>query len=45
MLTLNDAWDVVDGDVSSGTRAWVVNEEFARLYLPAEPLGYRFVIE
>jgi putative ABC transport system permease protein len=32
----------VDGDVSSGTRAWVVNEEFARSYLPPEPLGYRF---
>ena len=32
----------VDGDVSSGTRAWVVNEEFARLYLPPQPLGYRF---
>jgi putative ABC transport system permease protein len=32
----------VDGDMSSGTRAWVVNEEFARLYLPPQPLGYRF---
>jgi len=32
----------VDGDISSGTRAWVVNEEFARLYLPPQPLGYRF---
>ena len=32
----------VDADVSSGTRAWVVNEEFARLYLPPQPLGYRF---
>lgn len=32
----------VDGDMSSGTRAWVVNEEFARLYLPPTPLGYRF---
>jgi putative ABC transport system permease protein len=31
-----------DSDVSSGTRAWVVNEEFARLYLPPQPLGYRF---
>ena len=31
-----------DGDISSGTRAWVVNEEFARLYLPPQPLGYRF---
>jgi putative ABC transport system permease protein len=32
----------VDADVSSGTRAWVVSEEFARLYLPPQPLGYRF---
>jgi putative ABC transport system permease protein len=32
----------VDADISSGTRAWVVNEEFARLYLPPQPLGYRF---
>jgi len=31
-----------DGDMASGTRAWVVNEEFARLYLPPQPLGYRF---
>jgi putative ABC transport system permease protein len=31
-----------DADVSSGTRAWVVNEEFARLYLPPQPLGYQF---
>jgi predicted permease len=31
-----------DADLSSGTRAWVVNEEFARLYLPPQPLGYRF---
>jgi putative ABC transport system permease protein len=31
-----------DADRGSGTRAWVVNEEFARLYLPPQPLGYRF---
>ena len=31
-----------DADLSAGTRAWVVNEEFARLYLPPQPLGYRF---
>src|SRR3954470_1718939 len=31
-----------DADLASGTRAWVVNEEFARLYLPPQPLGYRF---
>jgi putative ABC transport system permease protein len=31
-----------EADLASGTRAWVVNEEFARLYLPPEPLGYRF---
>ncbi len=28
--------------MASGTRAWIVNEEFARLYLPPDPLGYRF---
>jgi putative ABC transport system permease protein len=32
----------VDADQSAGTRAWVVNEEFARLYLPPDPVGYRF---
>ena len=31
-----------EGDRTSGARAWVVNEEFARLYLPPQPLGYRF---
>jgi putative ABC transport system permease protein len=31
-----------EADRASGTRAWVVNEEFARLYLPPQPLGYRF---
>jgi hypothetical protein len=31
-----------EADMASGTRAWVVNEEFARLYLPPRPLGYRF---
>ena len=31
-----------EADRSSGTRAWVVNEEFARLYLPPQPVGYRF---
>src|SRR5882762_10855544 len=31
-----------DADLSTGTRAWVVNEEFARLYLPPQPIGYRF---
>jgi putative ABC transport system permease protein len=29
-------------DMASGTRAWIVNEEFARLYLPPNPVGYRF---
>jgi predicted permease len=33
---------LTDADLASGTRAWVVNEEFARLYLPPQPLGYRF---
>jgi hypothetical protein len=31
-----------DADRASGTHAWIVNEEFARLYLPPQPLGYRF---
>jgi predicted permease len=31
-----------DADRASGTRAWIVNEEFARLYLPPQPLGYKF---
>ena len=31
-----------DADLSSGTRPWIVNEEFARLYLPPRPVGYRF---
>ena len=31
-----------DADRASGTRVWVVNEEFARLYLPPQPVGYRF---
>jgi hypothetical protein len=31
-----------EAELASGTRAWVVNEEFARLYLPPQPLGYRF---
>jgi predicted permease len=29
-------------DQGSGRTAWVVNEEFARLYLPPNPLGYTF---
>ena len=32
----------VEADMSSGVRRWVVNEEFARLYLPPQPVGYRF---
>ncbi len=32
----------VDADQASGTRAWIVNEEFARQYLPPDPLGYLF---
>ena len=30
------------GDASSGLSAWIVNEEFARHYLPREPVGYRW---
>jgi hypothetical protein len=31
-----------DADDATGTRPWIVNEEFARLYLPPNPVGYRF---
>jgi len=31
-----------EADRASGTRAWIVNEEFARVYLPPNPVGYRF---
>ena len=31
-----------EADVGSGTRPWIVNEEFARLYLPPQAAGYRF---
>jgi putative ABC transport system permease protein len=31
-----------DSDRSSGSRNWIVNEEFARLYLPAHPVGFQF---
>jgi hypothetical protein len=31
-----------DADNATGTRPWMVNEEFARLYLPPNPVGYRF---
>ena len=31
-----------DADRVDGIRGWVVNEEFARLYLPPQPVGYRF---
>ena len=31
-----------DADHAAGTRPWIVNEEFARLYLPPNPVGYRF---
>jgi putative ABC transport system permease protein len=31
-----------DADRAGGVRSWIVNEEFARLYLPPNPVGYRF---
>jgi predicted permease len=31
-----------DADQASGTRTWIVNEEFARQFLPPNPVGYRF---
>ena len=33
---------LTDADQGAGTRAWIVNEEFARQYLPPDPVGYRF---
>jgi putative ABC transport system permease protein len=33
---------LTEQDSSSGVRPWVVNEEFARLYLPPNPVGYQF---
>ena len=41
-LRLRQGRFFADADLSSGTRAWIVNEEFARLYLPRNPVGYRF---
>jgi putative ABC transport system permease protein len=32
----------VEADFASGVRPWVVNEEFARLYLPPDPIGHRW---
>jgi hypothetical protein len=29
-------------DEASAVRPWIVNEEFARLYLPPDPIGYRW---
>src|SRR5262249_8815598 len=31
-----------DGDLSGGMTPWIVNEEFARLYLPPQPVGFRW---
>jgi hypothetical protein len=33
-----------DGDEISDVRPWVVNEEFARLYLPPNPVGYQWKV-
>ncbi len=41
-LRLRQGRFFADADLSSGTRAWIVNEEFARQYLPPNPVGYRF---
>jgi putative ABC transport system permease protein len=30
------------GDLTGGVNAWMVNEEFARMYLPPDPIGYRW---
>jgi putative ABC transport system permease protein len=34
-----------DADFASDVRPWIVNEEFARLYLPPSPLGYRWNVQ
>jgi hypothetical protein len=31
-----------ESDAASEVRPWIVNEEFARLYLPPDPIGYRW---
>jgi predicted permease len=31
-----------EADLTRGIRPWVVNEEFARLYLPPDPVGFLF---
>jgi putative ABC transport system permease protein len=31
-----------DADVAGGVTPWIVNEEFARLYLPPQPIGYQW---
>jgi putative ABC transport system permease protein len=33
-----------EADVASAIRPWIVNEEFARLYLPPSPVGYRWTV-
>jgi putative ABC transport system permease protein len=33
-----------EGDLASDVRPWIVNEEFARLYLPPDPIGYRWKV-
>jgi predicted permease len=33
-----------DADLGTGIYPWLVNEEFARLYLPARPIGLRWTI-
>jgi putative ABC transport system permease protein len=41
-LRLKSGRGFTDADASSGVRSWIVNEEFARQYLPPNPVGYRF---
>ena len=33
-----------DSDVGNEVRPWIVNEEFARLYLPPRPIGYQWSV-
>lgn len=41
-LRLKSGRTFTTADLNAGIHPWIVNEEFARLYLPANPIGYRF---
>jgi len=43
-LRLKEGRLFAESDRSSGIREWIVNEEFAREYLPAAPIGYQWTL-